>query len=346
MKEFLSSLTQQAPLPGAQEGLPYWIFWFLLSIILLLVFFIFLRDKDLRRRINLFFFGTKQKLIKIRLQHRLKRELRKKEELIRDMGKTVWEKKMELGGVASLFEALEALETDQHQSARKIEEISETMVGVNEAQASASRNTESRMEERLAAKTEIEGRRISLEKQRKGILEQIQTIKKNIRAIEKELKDHEKSLPHPRGNRHTGEGEGEEKRPGFARSLEDLTQKRSEAEKQAADLGRQKNKILANEKSVHKEMVENDKAIAALTREDREKKHHSAMEIKDLDRERERHQDKIQELVRRTLPLYHELGKLADGQRPKQLDLVFYYSQLDRTKSRIEDLRDQIKNLS
>ncbi len=32
----------------AREGLPYWAFWLLLCIIILLLFFIFLRDKDLR----------------------------------------------------------------------------------------------------------------------------------------------------------------------------------------------------------------------------------------------------------------------------------------------------------
>jgi predicted PurR-regulated permease PerM len=69
MKELLSSLfSSQVPPPGAREGLPYWIFYTLLCIILLLVTFIFLRDKDLRQRLNSFFFSAKRQLIKLRLQ--------------------------------------------------------------------------------------------------------------------------------------------------------------------------------------------------------------------------------------------------------------------------------------
>jgi hypothetical protein len=97
MKAILENIfSRQTPAPGSSEGLPYWIFWLLLCFILLLLVFIFLRDKDLRRRINLFLFGAKKKLIKLRLHARLKRECRKKEDLIRDLGKKVWEDKLKI----------------------------------------------------------------------------------------------------------------------------------------------------------------------------------------------------------------------------------------------------------
>ncbi len=61
MKSSISSFFRfQTPPPGSQEGLPYWILWFLLCIILLLLAFIFLRDKDLRQRLNRFLFGAKK----------------------------------------------------------------------------------------------------------------------------------------------------------------------------------------------------------------------------------------------------------------------------------------------
>ncbi len=46
-----------------REGIPYWIFWFLLSLILLLLLFIFLRDKDLRRRLSLVLAGAKKRML-------------------------------------------------------------------------------------------------------------------------------------------------------------------------------------------------------------------------------------------------------------------------------------------
>lgn len=71
-------LSSQSPVSDSKEGLPYWIFWFLLCIILLLVVFIFLRDKSLRQRLNSFFFGIKKKLMKIQLHSRIKKEKQKK----------------------------------------------------------------------------------------------------------------------------------------------------------------------------------------------------------------------------------------------------------------------------
>lgn len=66
-------LFSQSPAPDSREGLPYWIFWLLLCIILLLVVFIFLRDRGLRQRLNSFFFSIKRKLMRIRLHPRLKK---------------------------------------------------------------------------------------------------------------------------------------------------------------------------------------------------------------------------------------------------------------------------------
>jgi len=63
MKGFLYCLLYSQAPPVTREGVPYWILWFLLCIILLLLTFIFLRDKNLRQRLNSFFFGAKKKLL-------------------------------------------------------------------------------------------------------------------------------------------------------------------------------------------------------------------------------------------------------------------------------------------
>jgi chromosome segregation ATPase len=75
--------------PLQKEGLPYWILWLLLCIILLLSMFIFLRDKDLRYRLNLFLSGAKRRMKRAQFQLRLTREKRKKADLLRDLGKKV-----------------------------------------------------------------------------------------------------------------------------------------------------------------------------------------------------------------------------------------------------------------
>ncbi len=83
-------LSLQAASSPEREGLPYWIFWLLISVILLLVAFIFLRDKDLRQRLSYFLFGAKRRMMRLRLQVRLRRENGRVKAVLRELGKKAW----------------------------------------------------------------------------------------------------------------------------------------------------------------------------------------------------------------------------------------------------------------
>lgn len=72
------------------DGLPYWIFWFMLFIILLLGLFVFLRNKNLRMRLSSFLAGARRRSILIRLRFQLKKENQKKAELLKKLGEKAW----------------------------------------------------------------------------------------------------------------------------------------------------------------------------------------------------------------------------------------------------------------
>lgn len=78
----------------AREGLPYWILWLLLCIILLLLAFIFLRDKELRERLNEFLSGARKRMKRTQLRIRLNREKRRKSELVKALGRAAWTAKV------------------------------------------------------------------------------------------------------------------------------------------------------------------------------------------------------------------------------------------------------------
>ena len=81
----------QPPAPTPVDGgLPFWLLWLLLSVILLLVAFIFLRDKDLRRRVSAFLSGARRHMARLRIQVRLKKERERKAALWRELGKLAW----------------------------------------------------------------------------------------------------------------------------------------------------------------------------------------------------------------------------------------------------------------
>jgi ubiquinone biosynthesis protein UbiJ len=98
----------------AREGLPYWAFWLLLCVIILLLFFIFLRDKDLRRRLSAFLSGAKRKMIRLRLAARLRREKEKKAGLWKELGRKAWSEDVRIEGTEETFRSLTALEEEMN----------------------------------------------------------------------------------------------------------------------------------------------------------------------------------------------------------------------------------------
>ncbi|MHB8055216.1 MAG: hypothetical protein ACYDH3_08220 [Candidatus Aminicenantales bacterium] len=108
----MQDLLAQAPPSAIHEGLPYWIFYFLFSLIVLLLLFIFLRDKDLRRRLSVGLAGAKRGVQRKRLHVRLNREKRRKIYLFREIGRTIWGGRIAPETFGAAFERLERLEAE------------------------------------------------------------------------------------------------------------------------------------------------------------------------------------------------------------------------------------------
>ncbi len=111
-----------APDP-VREGLPFWTFWLLLCIILLLLFFIFLRDKDLRRRLSAFLSGAKRRMIRMRLAARIRREKEKKAGLWKELGRKAWSEDVRIEGTEETFLSLSALEQEMNRRQAEWQEV-------------------------------------------------------------------------------------------------------------------------------------------------------------------------------------------------------------------------------
>jgi chromosome segregation ATPase len=98
-----------ASFPVQREGLPYWIFWFMLCIILLLVFFVFLRDKRLRMRLSGFLAGARRRSILLQLKFKLKKERQGKAALMKRLGEKAWDEDVRIPESESLFAQLRDL---------------------------------------------------------------------------------------------------------------------------------------------------------------------------------------------------------------------------------------------
>lgn len=345
MKSSISSFFEfQTPPPGSQEGLPYWTLWFLLCIILLLLAFIFLRDKDLRQRLNRFLFGAKKKLIRLRLQARLKMAKRKKGELHRELGQKVWDERLDVQGaekisttLAKLMESKASLLDELVEAEIKISKLKKSLdekIIKSEIKISGQKTELKIQNERLSSAREKANTTRSLVAQNKKDAEK--TTKK-ILLFKKEQLNLEKISPLH-----------EDKQ----KSIDRLAKQIVEAEKTRKDidlsLKELKEQLILDEdeeKSLNDKSQEEGKLIKKGGDENKKETDELKKEINEWERNKVRVQEKIEKIEKRTTPLFENLGILADHTRLEQNTLLLNYSQIDRNKKRITDIEQQLKDL-
>ncbi len=93
----------------AREGLPYWVFWLMLCFILLLVSFIFLRDKRLRMRLSAFLAGARRRSVLLQIKYKLKKERQIRAGALKKIGERAWGEDVRIPGSESLFAQLKNL---------------------------------------------------------------------------------------------------------------------------------------------------------------------------------------------------------------------------------------------
>jgi chromosome segregation ATPase len=97
-------------IPSLQkDGIPYWIFWGMLLVILLLFLFIFLRDRKLRLRLSAFFAGARKRSVILQLRYKLRKERQKKENALKRLGEKAWDGDFPLEDAQAVRAALEEM---------------------------------------------------------------------------------------------------------------------------------------------------------------------------------------------------------------------------------------------
>ncbi len=189
MKAFLASLFSSQPPPPAKEGLPYWAFWFLLCIILLLVVFIFLRDKDLRQRLDSFFFKTKIKLIKIRLQAKLKKEKQEKVKLLKSLGKKAFQENFLIEKGQKIITDLQKIEKEGIKLEKDRKEIISRIESLKLKLAENKRQYEEQLKHKERERKPFKEKLTETKERNKIINLQIEKGQKEAERIEKKLNE-------------------------------------------------------------------------------------------------------------------------------------------------------------
>jgi DNA repair exonuclease SbcCD ATPase subunit len=346
MKAFFHSLAiAQDPSSVSQEGLPYWILWFLLCVILLLLTFIFLRDKDLRQRLNQFFFGAKKKLIRFRLHTRLKIAGRKKNEAFRELGQKVWEEKLEVIGAEKTSKTLDKLE--EKKSVLQ-EDLENALVKISKLKKSLEEKSLKNGIKITSKKAEIKMQNEKLWEIRNRLRDfrvSLSQKKKDAEKAERELKVLEKDRPDMNRQPLQNEADKKKKADTTTGKTAEISTKLKETSQEIKELKKNITEQESEEKAL-KELIQADNAESKSLEETVKKEQDEVeKEINEWDRHKIRIQEKIQRIEKRKVPLFESLGDLADMNRIEHDSLMLFYSQIDRINQKIKDIERQLKEL-
>ncbi len=183
----LSNLQQASSIE--REGLPFWILWLLLCVILLLLAFIFLRDRELRQRLNEFLSGAKRRMKRAQLQIRLNREKRKKGELLKELGRNAWLAKLSDKKYDPFIHNLEQLENESRERQAELKGILTGIIDLQKKQEDA-RQTHKQLTKLKEAGQNPDGQSIRAAKdEEKRLKKEIKDGERKIKAGQDALKD-------------------------------------------------------------------------------------------------------------------------------------------------------------
>lgn len=201
MKELFGKISSfQRPPSPPDGGLPYWIFWLLISFIFLLIVFIFLRDKQLRQRLNSFFFKLRKQLLAVHLHHKHKKELNKKNILFKEMGKTTWKNGIRMKDDQKISQQLSALDQKNHHNHQNLRRTRSELNSLHKDLKNTQQKIQSLKEKKSELKKRNHHSSSDFSQKQKRLQQDLHTEKTNAQNFKKIIQKLQKSKKKIRRN--------------------------------------------------------------------------------------------------------------------------------------------------
>ncbi len=328
-----------------QVGLPYWLFWFLLCVILLLVAVIFLRDKNLRRRMSLFLSGARRRMLQLRLQGKLRKEREKKTALWRELGKRAWSQDIRAEAVDEDRAKLATLEDDLHMHQKTWHDIYASVEALDRQHEAALKRLAGLVREAEEKKAPCREELAALLIRREEVLTAVARATAGIEAESREIREGERRA-------RAAEEDVRLSAPDKASRLTEISAKSGAAaarikefeaglpvlhERRAAldgDVDAAEAKVRAFDAEIRRLEDERVGLERAHERESAEWR-----------KSQQRVQDAIVEVRRLMEPVFESMGHRLDEARLEADDLSLIYFQIDAVDRSMADLQERIERL-
>jgi chromosome segregation ATPase len=327
------------------EGLPFWLFWFLLCVILLLLAFIFLRDKKLRRRLSAFLSGARRRMLRLRLQARLKKESLKKAAFWMELGKKAWSEDVTAACIAEECRKLAELEGEMHVHQMSWHQIYSRIEALGREHEETTGRFRALIKEQEDARRPFEDERRARAARKSEILDaiggaawEIDSAGAQVKALDREarsVEDNPKMSDLDKAERLNKIQEKAEVLSARIRALQKkvplLHEERQNLERRQAEAEAQ---IEVFNRRIRE--IEDEQKLASRSHE---------RELQEWLKNKERAQDQIIEIKRLMEPLFMNMGRALDESRIDHDDLTVVYFQIDAVDKAIRDIEARIERL-
>ncbi len=341
----MDEILQAQPPPGGVEGLPYWLLWFLLCVILLLVAFIFLRDKDLRRRISSFLSGARRHMLRLRLQVKLKKQRQKKADLWRELGKLSWNEDFQAPCIDEECAKLSALEEQIGRHQKTWHDVYSRIEVLGREHDAALKRFRALVDEQEEARRPHQEEMLALANRKSEILEALESSLREAEAAEAQLKAAEKDVRAIQDDPKLAPAERND-RTGKVRDKSAALGARVRALRERIPLVQEERYRLERrlEEAEGRVRVFNT-AIRRIDEEYRERLQAREKEIREWQKAKEHTQDKIVGVKRLMEPLFENVGRILDEARIDHGDMAVLYFEIDGVDRTIADIETRLEYL-
>lgn len=347
MKAFFNNLLSslQQPSQITREGLPYWIFWLLLCVILLLLVFIFLRDKDMRQRVNSFFFGARRKIARLRLHAKIKKENQNKIELFKELGSKTWEAGISHQQTKKISTEINALEKKKFLNKKEIAKCSSEIKKLEKEYTEYRKDQEAQIKEQEEGMKPHQDNIAKIKEREKQTEKELKNIKKEITKADRDLRNYNRKSHKLETNTKLSEIDKNIKKDELEKKIKEMTKKKEDFGQKMQPLVEESTKLEKDRKEDYKAVETFQRKTDALKEEEKRKNHRFERDIKKLQRKQENIKRKNEDIEKRKLVHFESLGKKMNEVRVKDKAINAFYTQIDKIDKTINELKEQIQSL-
>jgi chromosome segregation ATPase len=336
---------QAQPPVGVAEGLPFWTLWLLLLVILLLIVFIFLRDKDLRRRISAFLSGARRHMTRLRIQARMKKEREKKTSLWRELGRQAWNEDVRAACIDEECAKLAVLDEEIGRHQKTWHDVYSRIEVLGREHDAAVKRFRELVAEQEEARRPHQEEMSALASRKKEILEALESSLRELEGAEAQLAGVERDIGQIEGNPRLAEADRTARLDKARSRAASLTGLLGALRERTPRLQEERHRLERRLEEAESRVRVFNAAIQRIEEEYRERLQAREQEIREWQRAKERIQDKIVDVKRLTEPLFENIGRILDEARIDHEELAVIYFQIDGVNKTMAELEARLEHL-